>query len=113
MYMLTCVAGFNVPIRSGKMEIVGMTATVADATAASQVALVDDPGIRSDWKTGRILDSVEEPTEQKGIIANIKGHGSAYDTVLEWWPCEPVKTRYGLSLCFTNIEQGSMCIYVR
>jgi hypothetical protein len=112
-YPLTCIAGFNAPIRQGYYEIVGLTATVADSTAASQVAIVDDEGIQSGWKTGRILGSLESPTEVKRIIANIKGSGSAYDTVLEWWPAEAVKVRRGISMCFTNIEQGSLCLYVR
>lgn len=112
-YPLTCAAGFNVPARAGKYEILGFTATVADATVDSQMAIVDDARIGQDVKQGFIIDSLESPTEYKNIIANIKGHGSAYDTVLEWFPPEPVKTRYGISLCFTNIEQGSLCLYVR
>jgi len=112
-YMLTCIAGFSAPARQGSFEVLGFSATVADPTAASQFAIVDDPGISKSGKTGRILGSLESPTEQKNIIANQKGHGSAYDTVLEWMAPEPIKTRHGISLCFTNIEQGSMCVYVR
>lgn len=112
-YPLTCVAGFNVPARQGCFELVGFSATVADATAASQLAIIDDPEIPRYGKTGRIIGSIESPTEQKYIIANVKGHGSAYDTMLEWTPPEPIKVRYGISLCFTNIEQGSMCVYVK
>ena len=112
-YMLRCVAGYNAPARQGKFEIVGFSATVADPTAASQFAIIDDPAIKAEWEAGRIIDSIEAPTEQKYIIANQKGSGSAYDTVLEWIAPEPVKTRYGISLCFTNIEQGSMCVYVK
>jgi hypothetical protein len=112
-YMLTCIAGYNAPARRGNYEVVGFTATVADPTAASQFAIVDDPDIPSDGKAGRILGSLESPTEQKNIIANVKGHGSAFDTVLEWLAPEPIKMRHGVSLCFNNIEQGSMCVYVR
>ena len=112
-YPLTCIAGFNVPARAGKYEIVGFTATVADSAADSQMAIVDDVRIGQNTQQGFIIDSLEAPTEYKNIIVNEKGDGSAYDTVLEWWPAEPIKTRYGISLCYTNIEQGSLCLYVR
>lgn len=112
-YPLTCIAGFNAPARAGKYEILGFTATVADPTLDSQMAIVDDERIDQTGKAGFIIDSLEAPTYYRNIIVNEKGDGSAYDTVLEWWPSEPVKTRYGLSLCYTNIEQGSLCIYVR
>lgn len=112
-YPLTCIAGFNVPARSGKFEIVGFTATVADSAVDSQVAIIDDPAINQDSKAGFIIPSIEPPTTQKNILCNVKGDGSAYDSVLEWIPFEPIKTRYGISLCFTNIAQGSLCLYVR
>jgi len=115
MYPLTCAAGYNAPARRGKYEIVGFTALVADSTAASQMAIIDDPAINQDGIAGLIYPTsdLEEPTTKKHIIVNIKGHGSSYDTVLEWFPAEPVKLRYGISLAFENIEQGSMCVYVR
>lgn len=115
MYPITCAGGFNAPARAGKMEIVGFTAIVDDPTAASELTLIDDPAIKGSMKAGFIYstDDVAAGTEKKHIIGGQEGHGSAYDTVLEWWPAEPVKLRYGLSLAYTNIKQGSMCIYQR
>ena len=112
MYPLVCHAGFNVPARSGKFEIVGFTVTVEDTTVDSYFAIIDDPDIDQSGKAGLIIASVEPPTEEKNILVNKKGDGSAYDATLEWFPPKPVKTRYGTSLCFTNIKQGSVCLYV-
>ena len=115
MYPVTCAGGFNAPAKAGKWELVGFTAMVDDPTAASELTLIDDPAIKSNMKAGFIYPTSEVAagTSKKHIIAGQEGHGSAYDTVLEWWPAEPVKLRYGLSLAFTNIKQGSMCVYTK
>jgi len=110
MYPLTCHAGFNVPARSGKFEVVGFTVTVEDETADSYFAIVDDPAINQSGKAGLILSTL---TEQKNVLAHKKGDGSSYDGDLEWFPPESIKTRYGLSLYYTNVKAGSVCVYVR
>jgi len=113
MYPITCQAGFNAPAKAGKMEIVGFTALVNDPTAASEITLIDDPAIKSNMKSGFLYacSEVAAGTTKKHIIAAQEGHGSAYDTVLEWWPSQPIKLRYGLSLAYTNIKQGSFLVY--
>lgn len=113
MYPLQCVAGFNVPARAGKFEIVGFSVTIEDPTVDAYFAIIDDPNINPAGKSGRLIDSVEPPNENKYVLVNKKGDGSAYDAMLEWHPVEPIKTRYGTSLCFSNIKQGSACVYVR
>lgn len=113
MYPLQCHAGFNVPARAGKFEIVAVAVTVQDPTLDSYFAIIDDPNIDPTGKAGLLIDSVEPPNENKFMLVNIKGDGSAYDTMLEWHPPEGIKTRYGTSLCFTNVKQGSVCVYVR
>ena len=113
MYPLTCVAGFNVPARAGKFEICGFTAEVQDTAAAANIALIDDPAIKSGWKTGRLIGSIAQPTEQKYIIVNKVANTTAVEPTFEWTPFESIKTRYGISLSFTNIKQGSFCLYVR
>jgi len=90
--------------------VVGFTVTVEDETADSYFAIVDDPAIDPGGKAGRILSTLNY---QKNVLAHKKGDGSAYDGDLEWFPPESVKTRYGLSLYFTNVKAGSVCVYVK
>jgi len=105
MYPLTCAGGFNVPAKSGKFEIAGFTVGISDPSADSYVAIIDGPGL--------IIGSIEPPTEQRGIIARVDADASATEGTLSWFPNESVKTRNGTSLSFTNIKQGSFCLYVR
>ena len=114
MYPLTCVAGFNVPVRQGKYEIVGFTCAVGTPGAASHIAIVDDPGINPEWTTGRLLgDEIDPPTEIKGILVHKVANLTAVEATLEWHPQEPIKTRHGISIHTENIMQGSFCLYVR
>ena len=52
MYPIQCPGSFSVPAKSGKFEVLGFCVTVADPTADSQFAIVDDPGIKESWITG-------------------------------------------------------------
>ena len=119
MYPLTCHAGFNVPARSGKYEIVGFTVVGNADLAADQdieLAIIDDPSIDQNGKAGKIIADLDVPTYQKNIIAHEKivfDTDSNYNATIKWFPPEPVKTRYGTSLFFNNIKQGSLCLYVR
>ncbi len=118
MYPLTCHAGFNVPARSGKFEIVGFTVVAKDIDEETQVVIVDDPAIDRNAEAGFILSlsDINPPTQQKNIIANekfLEGDGGPVNATIKWFPPEPIKTRYGTSLAFHNIQQGSFCLYVR
>jgi hypothetical protein len=114
MYPLTCIAGFNVPARKGCFKIVGFTVAVNDMALDSEFTVIDDIHINQSLtnEAGYIHASMVPPIEEKKIIASVKGKASTVG-VLEWFPPEPVKTRYGTSLCFTNIRQGSVCLYVQ
>jgi hypothetical protein len=117
MYPLTCHAGFNVPARAGKFEIVGFTAVGdvdLEADQEIELAIIDDSTIDQAGKAGKIYASLD--TNQKNILVHKKivfDTDSNYDATLEWFPPEPIKTRYGTSLYFNNIKQGSLCLYVR
>jgi hypothetical protein len=125
VYPLQCHAGYNVPARSGKFDIVGFTVTAEDATSDMEVVIIDDENIDQSGKPGLIipLADVNPPTEVKHIIAREKlyagdwvvkaGDAGAYNATIKWFPSESIKTRYGTSLAFTNIKQGSFCLYVR
>lgn len=114
MRPLVCAGGFNVPAKAGKFDILGFTAAVNDPSLDSELAIIDD--VTLDWKSagvGRIIPDIDSPTEVKDILVHKKGDGSAYDASLEWFPPEPIKIRHGLSICFSNIKQGSLCVYTR
>jgi hypothetical protein len=125
MYPLTCHAGFNVPARAGKFDIVGFTATAEDATKDTEVVIIDDPNIKPSGQAGFLLDlaDVNPPTTVKHIIAREKiyagdwvvkeGDAGSYSATIKWFPAESIKTRHGTSLAFNNIKQGSFCLYVR
>ena len=120
MYPLTCHGGFNAPARSGKFDIVGFSAAVDDETLDAYVAIIDDPAIDQDGKAGLLIDDINAPTEQQYILVNKKYYaGDAAeasvrtDATIEWFPPESIRTRFGTSLSFTNIKQGSFCLYVR
>ena len=119
MYPLTCHAGFNVPARAGRFDIVGFTVSGNDALASDvpiEFAIIDDETINQSGITGKIISSLDPPTEVKHIIVNKKvmfDTSGTHDHFIEWFPSEPVKTRYGISLYFNNIKQGSDCLYVK
>jgi len=109
MYPIQCHAGFAMPVKAGKMEIVGFHATVDLLTATSEFAIVDDNTIKPDDKWGHLLGTIED---QDGIIVYCKGLGSI-DTSLDFVFPEPIKTRYGISIYGDNLLAGSVCVYVR
>ena len=119
MYPLTCHAGFNVPAKAGKFDIVGFTVSGNDALASNvpiEFAIIDDNTIKVDDKMGKLIASLDPPTVVKHIIVNKKvtfDTSGTHDHFIEWFPSEPVKTRYGISLYFNNIKQGSVCLYVK
>ncbi len=109
MYPLTCVGGFAMPVKAGKMEVVGFMVTVDDKTADSRFAIVDDPAIKSSDNWGQLLSTL---TNQKKILADYKGQGNV-DTILGVLFDEPIKTRNGISIFTDNVLAGSVCVYVR
>jgi hypothetical protein len=125
MYPMTCHGGFNVPAKSGKFDIIGFTATAEDATADVEVVIIDDPNINQSGQVGFLIDlaDVNPPTIVRYIIAHEKiyagdwvvkeGDAGSYDSTIKWFPPESIKIRYGTSLAFSNIKQGSFCLYVR
>ena len=91
-------------------KISALSELAATPEGTDIIAIVDDPAIDQDGKAGLILSTLDY---QKNVLAHVKGDGSAYDGTLEWHPTESIKTRYGLSLYFTNVKAGSVCVYVR
>ena len=110
-YPITCYAGFPMPLSIGKYEITGIAATVDDPTAASYVILYDDSSIKASDLFGKMV-LFEDLDETKYQFIYLKGLANV-DTLLSYEWAEPLKTRYGLSVCCNNIRGGSLAVYRR
>lgn len=101
------------PVKKGRFEILGFTATVSDPTAASQIQMWDDESITDVSTQGNILTiGSTEAAQRKTLIANIKGIANA-DACLEVLFPEHLKTRRGISVATSNIVGGSFFLYVK
>jgi len=107
MYPIQCYAGYSIPVKAGKFEVVGMTAVVTDITATSRFAIVDDENITG--TQGFVLNSL---TNKKRILADLQGIASSDGTLGIIFP-EPMKTRNGLSVYMENVVAGSLTVYIR
>jgi len=109
MYPIQCHAGFYVPVKAGKMEVVGFQAVVNDLTAEASIKLVDDREIKTSDKFGRFLPS--DYDQQPAILHDKTGVGGSIigqDT-------EPgIKIRKGLSaVTCDNLIPGQIIVWVR
>jgi hypothetical protein len=109
MYPLLCTAGYPMPLKAGKFEIVGWSVAARNPAVAIEVAIYDDRGITSDT-FGRILPN---PEDYKAKLIHRKGittYGVQIDSPVM---TESIKTRYGISVHTSNVEGGSFCVYVK
>ncbi len=109
MYPLTCLGGFSMPVRAGKMEIVGYSVAAETAATAIELQVVDDVQIKSDDKFGRLLTSFDSNKTELFHKKGIAVYGVQIDTMFP----EPIKTRHGISIRTENVKAGSFCLYVR
>ena len=112
-YPLTCIGGFNIPIRQGKFRITGVSALVDDQTLDSELIIVDDNTITENMETGHLYATEALALANRKVLVALKGDGSSYDSVLEWHPSEPIKTIYGISIYTSNLKAGGLCLYVQ
>lgn len=113
MYPIQCKAGFPVPIKAGKFDILKIVVPINDMTADSRLVLVDDSTITENDKQGKVLGNL---SNVKTILCDLKADGatSGAEGVLKAdFSTNPIKTRYGLSLYYDNIIAGSVCVYWR
>jgi len=114
MYPLTCHAGYPMPVKAGKFEVWGFQATVRETGSDSQVTLVDDKNITVDnnnTKWGNLLTSTEA-AERPTHILEKKGYCIFNNGTLEYMLSEPIKTRKGISVYLTNINPGTLKVFV-
>jgi hypothetical protein len=104
MYPITCAGGYPIPIKIGKMSIVGIVATVNDPTAASRITLVDSAA-------GKEL---ADDSDLKPAIVDLKGLANANGTIGVMF-AEPIKLRDGVTIGrnTTNLIAGRTFVYIR
>lgn len=103
MYMLLCRGGFALPIKKGKMELCGISATVSSSAAVSELSVIDtDTGI-----------PVPESTENTNVVLHLKGTANVDGNLTQFFK-EPITIRDGISIGYANnILPGSIIAYVR
>lgn len=110
MYPIQCYAGYYVPVKAGKFEIVGFEAVVNTLTSAATINFVDDEGIKPWDKFGRLLSSSQ--TLQPPILTDKTSASGG--TLLGRQFAEPVKVRHGLSAMTTdNCIPGQIIVWVK
>lgn len=103
MYPLHCYAGYGMPIRAGKYEIVAIGFKAETIATDTQLSLWDTA-------SNTTVDEDSPPGDATRIF-NIYNTGDGPD----FYPLpEPLKTRKGISVGTTsNIDGGQIYIYVR
>ena len=103
MYPLQCTAGYAMPIKTGKFEIVAIGAKLATVGTDSELSIWDT-------SAGTVIDE-DAPSGDAKRIFHINDTGdSAFFFALP----EPIKSRGGISIgTITNISPGQLYVYVR
>lgn len=111
-YPLQCYAGYSMPIKAGKFEIIGYFAAPEAIGTAMEIAIVDDTSIKPGDNFGKIISSMASTsTDNTKTVIAWERVGVGYNAVQTFG--EPIKTRHGISIYSTNIKGGSLCVYVR
>lgn len=100
MYVSQCPGGFSIPTIQGKQRVYGFSVPISNTAAASYFCILDGEG--------KVLGSL---TDETAILGYRKGVADV-DGNLEIMFPEPIKTRNGLDLYYSNIIAGSVCVYV-
>ena len=108
MHIMTCYAGFPLPLKAGKCEILGVQAPILDTGAPSQLILWDDYSIDETAQYGNIYSS--DDRTKKVQLVDLKGISNADGELSQVFP-EPLKLRRGLSVMLSNISK--VFVYVR
>ncbi len=102
MYPLTCRAGFAVPIKDGKFEIVGLSAVANDTDELMRITLVDEGSFT-------VINDTNYIPAEKPYLADMQGT-IMLGTIFE----EPIKVRNGANVVnVTNCVPGKTFLYIR
>lgn len=110
-YPLQCYAGYAMPVKAGKFEIVGYFATPEAIGTAMEIAIIDDASIKSGDSFGKLLNSMDPTLVNTKTVITWEKVGAGFNASQTLG--EPIKTRNGISIYSTNIKGGSLCVYVR
>jgi hypothetical protein len=103
MYPLQCTAGYPMPVKDGKFEIVAVGAKFTTAATAYEIAI---------WDTGvnALIDEDNPPVDARRIF-HFYGKDDASPFCV--FP-DPLKTRKGISIgTIGNIDPGQIYVYVK
>lgn len=107
-YPLQCYAGLPMPLKAGKFEVVGYSAAPSAVGTAVEIALIDDETIKAGDSFGKLCaDMATYPTTVIVWDKVAAGYTASRDF------SEPIKLRHGLSVYTSNVQGGSLCVYVR
>ena len=103
MQPLRCQGGYAVPIRVGKVEIMGIHAPASALATASRLRVVDNGSYA-------ILPDTQATDK---VIAEMQRVISIEGNVTLMFP-EPIKCLEGVNVTYaTNLTPGSICVFVR
>jgi hypothetical protein len=103
MQPIRCQGGYAVPIKAGKMEIVGIQAPCEDIASMSRLRVVDNG-------SGEVL---AETSYGNKIVAEGKRMTNVDGNITIPFP-EPLKVTDGVNVTYAqNLVPGSILVYVR
>ena len=109
-YPLTCQGRYPIPIRPGKNKIVKIVAAVEDRAMNSRLIVIDDHLMTVGDVQGQVRS---EKVSTQTQIVDLKGIGGQGPGVLEATFPGGLKLRDGVNVVdTTNLQAGSICIYV-
>jgi hypothetical protein len=102
MYPLLCPGGYGLPVKTGRFEIMKITAACSDSNAAARLQLIDSE---------RKLPSSKITGDR--MLVDLKRVAVCDANIIFDCP-EPIKVRDTVSpLLSTNLVPGSIMVYVR
>lgn len=102
MYPLLCPGGYGLPIKTGRFEIMKITAACSDSSAAARLQLID---------SARQLPASKLKADK--LLVDLKRVAACQPNIV--FDCEePIKVRDTISPIYsTNLVPGSIMVYVR
>jgi hypothetical protein len=116
-YVAQCLAGFAMPLRAGKFDVIGVRATISDTSKAARLTLFDDSTLDSLNKGDRYGKgySGTDPVAKPATLFDMYAAASALDGILRIdFTDEPITVRNGISATNAyNLVGGSVCLYIK
>lgn len=110
MQPILCSAGYGVPLKAGRLEIVQVIAPGSDTNSSSRLTLIDDGALEDGDKFGNF---VATKTSKHRLVFDKKRVAACHANIDEEL-AEPMKVIHGISvLNAENLVPGSIFVYIR